>query len=153
MSSPLTDHISVWETELINDQDKQFILKGISEGFDIIDTTEGIIDAECDNHASCFSSVESRKATEKQIINEIKENNYVITNKKPKIISALGSIPKQGSNDVRLIHDASRPFHSSLNSYASPEKCQYTSIDKVCTLLKPGYCFLCLISTHMADRG
>ena len=80
--------------------------------------------------------MDSRRATERQIIRESIDGN-VITNMKPTIISALGSIPKE-NHEVRIIHDASRPFHSSLNAYAVPEKCQYTSIDKVCALLKPG---------------
>lgn len=52
----------------------------------------------------------------------------------------LGAVPKTDSNDIRLIQDVSRPLNRSLNSYASVEKTHYTSIDKVCSILKPnGY--------------
>ena len=41
---------------------------------------------------------------------------------KPKIVTALGSVPKPQSNDLRIIHDCSRPVGASLNTYASLEK-------------------------------
>lgn len=96
---------------------------------------------ECENHVSCFSSKSVKHSTEKAILNEIECGNYIVTGFKPKIISALGAVPKPKSEEIRLIHDGSRPFGNSMNSYATYEKCRYTSIDEVCANIKPGsYC-------------
>lgn len=117
------------------DQDKRFILDGLRYGFPIIDSSD-IVEAECNNHKSCFATRERRMATETAILREIREDNYIVTSCKPTIVSAIGSIPTPNSDDIRLIHDASRPFNKSLNSYANVESTHYTSIDKVCSLLK-----------------
>ena len=53
------------------------------------------------------------KSREK-IICELSNNNYVLTSVKPTIVSALGAIPKSNFK-VRLIHDANRPLHLSVN--------------------------------------
>ena len=50
----------------------------------------------------------------------------------------MACVPKPNSSDIRLIHDASRPFGKSMNSYASVEKTSYASLDQVCTNLKQG---------------
>ena len=44
--------------------------------------------------------------------------NYIITETKPKLVSALGAIPKPKSEDIRLIHDCSRLIGNSLNDIA-----------------------------------
>ena len=118
MCSPLTEKVDVWENELKFDKDKGFILSGIKNGFSVIDSN--VVDfAEAENHKSCFISHLNRVATENAIINEIQKGNYIITGEKPKIVSAIGCVPKPNSSDIRLIHDASRPYGKSLNSYAT----------------------------------
>ena len=80
---------------------------------------------------------ENREKVELQITEELKMGNYIITDHKPKIISAIGAIPKKDSDEIRIIHDASRPVGKNLNSYVDYDHCQYTSIDEVTSLLKP----------------
>lgn len=124
------------------DKDRLFIMNGLLNGFSIIDVNdeETIVVTECENHKSCFSTNEKRLVTERVILTEVNKNNYVVSAIKPKIVIALGAVPKTDSNDIRLIHDASRPLNRSLNYYASVEKTHYTLIDKVCSILKPnGY--------------
>jgi hypothetical protein len=114
----------------------------VLNGFSIINVNDEktIVVAECENHKSCFSTNERRLATERVFLTEVNKNNYVVSAIKPTIVSALGAVSKTDSNDIRLIHDASRPLNRSLNYYASVEKTHYTSIDKVCLILKPnGY--------------
>ena len=52
---------------------------------------------------------------------------------KQSVISALGAIPKPNSSEVRLIHDAFRPYTKSLNSYAKlvQDATHYVSLDQV----------------------
>ena len=92
---------------------------------------------ECDNYTSALCK-ENRHKVETQILEEIKSGNYVITKQKPKIVSAIGAIPKKDSDEIRIIHDASRPDGKNLNSYINPEPTEYTSVDEVTSLLNPG---------------
>ena len=62
---------------------------------------------------------------------KLSNNNYVITSVKPTIVSALAAIPKSNSK-VRLIHDASRPLHLSVNDYVQSDcSCLYMDL-RVC---------------------
>ena len=79
------------------------------------------------NHRSA-TDIHSRPIVEKQIIDEINNHRYKIVPDKPKIVSALGAIPKKGSTSMRLIHDCSRPAGSSLNDHACYEPFQFQSI-------------------------
>ncbi len=71
---------------------------------------------------------------------------------KPTIVSALRAIKKPGKTDeFRLIHDASRPYGKSLNSYASPDSFKFVSVDKVVQSIKPGN-YMCKIDLSSAFR-
>ena len=78
------------------DQPKRdYILQGVAEGFHITDPS---------------------KFTEYQ---EVRNKRYQIVSQKPKLVSALGAIPKTpGNSAIRIIHDASRPDNTSLNAHA-----------------------------------
>ena len=67
-------------------------------------------------YKSVTSSEVSHKV-EEQIFSELDAGNYVITNESPKLVSALGAILKLDPDEVRLIHDCSRPKGSSLSSH------------------------------------
>ena len=66
---------------------------------------------------STRACAEQKLAVEETILGEIAEGNYVITDVKPTIVSALGAIPKPDSSEVHLIHDCSRPVGQALNDY------------------------------------
>ena len=55
------------------------------------------------------TDVDVKQKVEKQIVAELDAGNYVITKEPPTLIGALGAIPKPESEEVRLIHDCSRP--------------------------------------------
>ena len=100
---------SRWESELHDDVDRQFILNGVRNGFDIVDCdvpipTKPII---CNNYKSA-SKTNCVKA-EQQIKIELDAGNYIIPVVTPDYVSALGAIPKANSKDIRLIHDLGRP--------------------------------------------
>jgi hypothetical protein len=139
----LTAALEEWRSELKSDSKKDFILMGMEHGFNLLVNDEELLGdvgpVECDNSASATCQ-ENRRAVENQIVFEINMGNYEITSKKPRIVSALGCVPKPDSGDVCLIHDASRPYGSSLNDFTRYNKCHYTSVDDVVKLTPPnGY--------------
>ncbi|KXJ08119.1 hypothetical protein AC249_AIPGENE24810 [Exaiptasia diaphana] len=140
-----------WRTELKNDFDKDFLIDGITNGFNILNIPHDIIDtAEVYNYKSATDNA-IRDKVERQITSEIAQGNYVISQTKPTIISALGAIPKKDSNDVRLIHDCSRPEGASVNSYATCEHYAYETVERACKLIKPG-AFMAKVDLKSAYR-
>ena len=139
MSSPLSDKLAVWKRELVGDKKHDFILSGLQYGFDIVDKLDHVEEldhVECENYTSA-TNPETRGKVEKVILEELKAGNYKVTESKPAIVSALGAVPKQDSDEIRIIHDASPPRGKSLNTFATDLKCQYTSLDKVIDALPP----------------
>ena len=120
------------------DPDKDFLLAGISKGFEIIQAGSDIQPAFCANHKSALS-VENKCRVEKQILHEVNCNRYIITDVKPTIVSALGAVPKPHSSDIRLIHDCSRPLGLGLNSYAHPDSFTFNTVDGACKSIQRGY--------------
>ena len=74
-----------------------------------------------DNYRSS-TKPEARAKVEHTIQEEIKEGNYVITQCKPTIVSAIEAVPKANSDELRLIHDCSMPEGLGVNSYV-PSGC------------------------------
>ena len=132
--------MSTWERELAGDCDATFILEGIKSGFSLIDPTTDIAHitpSEIPNHRSATDPRVKLKV-ENCINNELLDNNYKVTQAKPVIVSALGSIPKKDGN-IRLIHDCSLPETTSLNSYATKDPCEYQTVTEALSLIKPGW--------------
>ena len=148
MSSPLKFHI--WQEELTGDPDAAFLLTGISQGFHITDPGASYRDVHVKNYKS--ATTHARSQVEAQILSEIAEGNYVTTPHKPTIVSALGAIPKPGSDDVRLIHDCSQPPGGALNDYATHEYFRYQTIDDATKLINQGD-FLAKVDLKSAYRS
>lgn len=120
--------------ELQGDIDSDFLLKGIKNGFDIIDPNSTLQPAYMENYKSAIC-LSNRPLVEKQIRQEILEGRYVIVSEKPTIVSALGAIKKSDS-DIRLIHDCSQPAGKALNDYAGEcEKLRYETVQDAAALL------------------
>jgi len=85
------------------------------------------------------TSADVKAAVEQTILSKISKGNYVITESKPTIVSALGAIPKPNSSEVRLIHDCSRPHGQALNDYISTHSFKFQTLDDAIALLKPNY--------------
>jgi hypothetical protein len=129
-----------WERELSReDPDREFILSGIRDGFSIIDKDVDIVPVELSNHKSVDKHSHLYNEVNKQVLKELENNNYVVCDSKPLIVSPLGAIPKD-NNAVRLIHDCSLPCGGAVNDYASdPDKYSFETMDNVAKLIKPGY--------------
>ena len=81
----------------------------------------------------------AKLAVEQTILNEIAEGNYVVTDTKPVIVSALGAIPKPDSSEVHLIHDSSRPHAWGLNDYIQSQSFKFQTLHDAIKLLQPNY--------------
>ena len=120
---------------LNNDQDKDFLLNGAKHGFRIINEGSTLQPAFTHNYLSATSTF--RKQAEAQILEEIFQGHYKLAGIQPDIVSAIGAIPKKDSDEVRLIHDCSRPVGSSLNSHATIEKQKFQTLDEATQLISP----------------
>ena len=103
-----------------DDPGREFLLHGIKQGFDIIDTDADISHVSSDNHPSAKPSSALYCKASDQVLNEIVVGNYVICDTPPKIVSPLGVIPKS-DGDVRLIHDCFRPIGGAVKDYCSTD--------------------------------
>lgn len=126
-------NVNVWMKELSNSEEDEFLLNGIKEGFAITNVKKDIKTVRVDNYKS---TADNREAVEKQITTELEEGRYVIVQSPPKIISALGAIPKD-DGAVRLIHDCSQPEGSGVNDYAVLDyDIKYQTVQDACELLE-----------------
>jgi hypothetical protein len=146
--SPLTLHVDTWNSELIDDSDREFIMDGVMNGFRLVDIGSEPLEADCDNCKSAASV--SKDLVQEQIQVELDSGRYVITEVKPTVVSALGAIPKS-STKVRLIHDLSRPY-GGVNQFASDTSVHYPTIDEATFLMKD-YSFLAKIDLKEAYRS
>ena len=124
-----------WQRELEFDEDRVFLLDGIRNGFRIVqaDCTMAVVEQK--NHKS---ALQAKSAVEKELKDQISNGHYIISSKKPTIVSALAAIPKAG-DDVRIIHDGSRPSGQAMNDYSVPESVKFQSLGDACALAKTGY--------------
>ena len=149
----MTRCLPLWRELLSGDVDEDFIIKGISLGFDIVvsDNISKVKPVVCKNYKSVTDPGVKLKV-EKQLIYEIKAGRYMFTTQKPLIVSALGAIPKPDSDDLRLIHDCSRPQGNSVNTFADPKSFQFNTIDNACSLIHRGY-YMAKIDLKAAYRS
>ena len=144
-----TLNLTAWQHEVINDPDCDFILDGIKAGFKIIEPPHINDNIEMNNYKS---TREHATLVEAEIQKEILEGRYIVTPNKPKIVSALGAIPKS-DGAIRLIHDASRPSGAAVNDYsAAMPKQRFQSIQDVINLITPN-CFFAKLDQKAAYRS
>ncbi len=130
--------IADWAIELENDPDTE-LLFDMESGFKITDEGSIFKNVECENYLSATQTYPHQ--VEAQIYKELDEGNYVITHRKPTIVSSIGAIPKDKNNlqgGIRLIHDGSLPEGANLNSYASKHKFSYQTLDDAASKVPPG---------------
>lgn len=113
---------------LEHDPDGDFLIDGLTQGFQNIPSNSVLEKAEISHYKSATASDVSDKV-EKQIHEEIRNGNYVVTQAKPTIVSPLGAITKPNTDNIRVIHDCSRPQHSNVNSYATTQLFSYVTVE------------------------
>lgn len=133
-------NISAWQSELKNDSDKDFLMKGLKEGFDIIEPNAVLTEVCVQNHKSALKP-DARIIMDKLIYDEICKGNYLIAdnNSMPVIISALGAVPKSDGG-LRPIHDGSLPVDTGMNAYSvNFDHYSYESVDDAIAMMKENY--------------
>ena len=135
---------------LIGDDDRAFILDGLSCGFHIVDNVPVLKEVDCKNYKST-TSIPVRHEVEKQIKEEISKGNYLIVSEKPPVVSSLGAIVKE-SEKVCLIHDCSRLAGLSVNCYARTSHFKYTTLDTAVNLI-PKFGYMAKIDLSSAYRS
>jgi hypothetical protein len=131
-------NVSAWLSELSEDFDSEFLSNGILHGFDIINPDADLHDVFTQNHRSALDP-DNVNEMDAVIRAEIDEGNYVITDVKPVIVSALGAVRKSDGS-IRPIHDCSLPVNSGVNAHAPTfEHYSYESVDDAVKLIKPGF--------------
>ena len=115
---------------------RQDLMEGIKEGFHITNRPwEGPPIWQSNYRSATNGRV--RQVVERQIKEEIDNGRYVVVPEPPVLTSALGAIPKPGSDKIRLIHDCSRPLGSALNDLADLEGYSYQTIREAASLIEP----------------
>ena len=120
-------------------------------GFQLVPVDADLKPAEMENYKSATDPA-VRDQVESTLLEEIHEGNYILTDKKPTIVSALGAILKPDSDEVCLIHDCSQPQGKGLNAYVDIDKFSFQSLDDAIKLLGPNY-FMAKIDLHHAYRS
>ena len=87
---------------------------------------------------------------EAQILKEDMLGNYIFVDKKPKVVSSLGALPKSGGS-VRLIHDLSRPM-GGINQFDFDSFCSYHTLDLATQNMSPN-CYLRKVDFMSAYRS
>ena len=111
---------------------------GLQNGFQLI-PAGAILRPEEINNYKAATGPEVRDKVEQTLLKEVACRNYVVTDMKPTIVSALGAVLKPESDEVHLIHDCSQPSGDAVNDYADIESFKYESLEDALKLLKPGY--------------
>jgi len=114
--------------------DREFLLDGILHGFKIVNSSCPLKPASMNNYKSALSN---HHLVEKQIRIELAEKRYVVVEKPPLLISAIGAIEKSDGG-VRIIHDCSQPKGLGLNDYVAEKlSVKYQSVQEAAQLLAP----------------
>ena len=132
-------NLEAWRLELATDPDREFVLNGVINGFDIVDKDVHIVSGEVANHPSASPGHGNYEAVKQQVLSEISDGNYVVCDNNPLLIIPLGAIPKPAGG-VRLIHDCSRPVGNALNDHATLDcSQQFETLDDATSLICQGY--------------
>ena len=118
------------------DEDRHFILQGVAEGFRVTNVSVHTPPSRQKNHPS-VTSAKNKERVQLQIQEEIDNGRYIVCTERPHIISALGAVPKPNTEDIRLIHDASRPHGTALNDFAVSDKYTCSTVEAAAALVQP----------------
>ena len=144
-----------WRYYLDSEPDKHtadYLWKGVTRGFAIVDDDANIDSYECSNYESCLSG-DSHIFIDDLIIKELLDEKYVRADVKPCCVHALGAV-KKSYGTYRPITDCRRPLHKSINNYMTTtfESFNYATTDQVSELLTQG-CYMATVDIASAYRS
>ena len=139
-----------WESELNDDYDREYLLEGIKNGFRIstIESEQEVKVVDCTNHTS---AMKHKRLVENDLKEQLELGNYVKSAVPPTIVSPIGAIPKS-EDEVRMIHDGSRPTSEAMNDYSVLHSVHYQTLEEAYSQAKPNY-FLSKIDLKAAYRS
>ena len=119
--------------------DTEFILYVLRHGLPVLPPEVALAPAICSNYSSCQ---EHRSLVNKQLLAELAAGQLL---RQPAghaapHIHALGAIPKS-AEEVRIIHDLSRPLGRAINDSITYKQYKWASIDDALALITPG-CYM-----------
>ena len=119
----------IWAKELVNDADRDFILNGVREGFDLIQRDATVLPAFTKNNRSALRP-RAKEQIEEQLCKGLSLGHFGSSNTPPTIVNAIGAVPKRDSSELRMIMDCRRPLALSANSYMDLDHYKYTQLMK-----------------------
>ena len=149
-SCSLTRNIATWERELRDDPDRDFILQGIAQGFDIVEDLSSVPTADCSNYASATDKKWKPKL-DALFQRELNEGYISQVDYKPLRINSIGAVEKQDMGDPRPITDMSRPLGDSVNEQITCDSFKFKSVDDAINLMQPN-CFFAVVDLKSAYR-
>ena len=144
--------LSAWEEELADDPDREFILNGIKNRFDIIDVDSDVSKVACLNHPSARPDSPLYDKASEQVRREIECGNHILCDIPPTITSPMAAIPKPDGG-VCLIQDCFRPPGQLVNDYCSSDwKQKFARVDDAASMMNKG-CFFTKVDLKNAYRS
>ena len=123
--APVTLCLPIWIDELKDDFNADFVRNSLRDCFMIVDRPCSLSDSWRRNYRSCL--VVNKQAVEDQIWKEVSLGRYVVTQRRPTVISSLGAVLKKNGK-VRLIHDLSR-LDGGINRFGVDSSVSYSTLD------------------------
>ena len=148
-------NLSSWEYYLLyesSDVKKDYLHRGILEGFRIVDSDSHILQYECENYRSVLDD-QAFEYVDNLISSEYDQEKFVYSSSKPHFVHALGAIPK-GDGSFRPITDCRRPEGLSINNYMEStfHTFNYVTVDQVASNVTPG-CYMATVDIASAYRS
>lgn len=153
---PSQMNAKAWMYELQFENDawlNSYLLKGIKEGFDIVDCPDDVSPYESSNYRSVLTAP-AGSFVDDLICKEVQEGKYVRTDVRPKCVHSLGVVPKVGGNGYRPITDCLQPLNESINNRmgGTAKDFSFVTVDYVQSLFSQD-CFSARIDIASAYRS
>jgi hypothetical protein len=143
-------NLSVWQFELRNDEDREFLLYVVEHGLSLTSELDSpLTPFKCRNYKSAYLSfAQVQAALEPDILAQrIFRPPRGVTSS---YVHSLGAVPKTEST-IRVIHNHSRPVGRSLNDAITQSNFSFQSVDDAIRLMSPN-CYMAKVDIEAAYR-
>ena len=125
--------------------DREFLLYVLEHGLPVLPPGVELQPAACTNYKSC---IEHKGLVDRQLAADLRSGQLLRqpAGQAATHIHALAAIPKS-ADEVRIIHDLSRPLGRSINDSITYKQYSWASIDDAVALVTPG-CFMARVDVR-----
>ena len=141
----------IWDLELIQDIDREYIMFGVLNGFKIVSDDTLIVPYEVENYHSADCN-NNKYFMDDMILEDIRFGKISQVDVKPTCIHAYGAVPKKDTSELRPITDCSRPYGISVNDFIMYPSLKYNTVDSAMRLMSPNSYFA-LVDIRKAYRA